>query len=199
MNQRITIEIERNSLERVKSILNETYVNFNMLMQMVVNRVAEERSIDWIINRQSNTRQPRVEEGSNSDNLNQETNLPVNMIEDAVTRMTKSVAIRMFKGRDNIIHDHSVFASKNRSGHYYWANPNFDIVNHEWSLILNDIINKTLYLFYIPQNTYSRDDFVARTDNDNLIDMQIMYNDPTFTDNRSHISFRRYLVDSIRY
>ena len=57
---------------------------------------------------------------------------------------------------------------------------------------------KKLYIYLISRQL-NENDFVMRADKPDVVDLQIAYNDPTFTDNRSHISFSRFLVKSIRY
>lgn len=65
--------------------------------------------------------------------------------------------------------------------------------------ILNDWIKGELHLFMIPAHAIDRRFMVSRVDLREKIDLQIGYNDPTFTDTRSKQSFAKYLVMSIRY
>lgn len=115
------------------------------------------------------------------------------------SKMTKSKATRLFSSKGIKVSGDVTFASKNNNAYNYWANPSFELLNYDWDLILNDWINKKMYLFQIPKNTFSINDFKPRADIDQKIDLQIMYNDPTFTDNRSGISFIKFLVDELDY
>jgi hypothetical protein len=54
-------------------------------------------------------------------------------------------------------------------------------------------------LFRIPAKTISAQDLVARNDKPNLIDIQILDDNPSFIDKRSDYSFKRFLVDKIDY
>ena len=114
-------------------------------------------------------------------------------------RITKSVAANLFKSKGYSTNHNVTFASKNKGGNYYWANPLFDALKQDWYLILNDWIKKELHLFKIPIHALNANDLVGRSDNEDKIDLQIAYNDTTFTDSRSKISFAQFLVKSIVY
>lgn len=108
--------------------------------------------------------------------------------------MTKSKAIRIFKDKGINVSGEIKFASKNRTANNYWANPDFDVLSKNWTLILNDWINRLLYLLVIPANSIQKNQLVSRNDKKNVIDLQIAYGDSTFTDNRSGFSFKEYIV-----
>ena len=93
----------------------------------------------------------------------------------------------------------TTYAAKNNGDEIYWANPPKHLVEKNWSIILDDHINKTLRLFIIPANTFSETAFEIRKDKTNYINLHIQYNDSTFTDRRSGISFARFLKESIGY
>lgn len=115
------------------------------------------------------------------------------------SRMTKNRAIALFRKNGYALFGTTTFASKNQSAHHYWANPGFDVLNGDWNLILNDWNRRTLYLFAVPARELSADMLVARADKAYQIDLQIMYEDSSFTDMRSKVSFARYLVTSLAY
>ena len=81
----------------------------------------------------------------------------------------------------------------------YWSNPNFSVLEEDWTLILNDWVNQILYLFRIPRNSISASELVGRNDQPDLIDIQILEDNPNFVDRRSDFSFRQFLVDEINY
>lgn len=114
-------------------------------------------------------------------------------------RITKSAATNLFKSKGYSTNHNVTFASKNKVGNYYWANPLFDALKHDWYLILNDWNKKELHLFRIPIHALDANDLVSRSDNEDKIDLQIAYNDATFTDSRSKISFARFLVTTVSY
>ncbi len=198
MKKQITIDIDQTTYDNAKDILNAQYLNIDTAFEMFLNRTIKEQSILWmlennniIINNSSPCDKGNYVSESNSIYIN---SLPM------VNTMTKNIAIRMFIANGNTVSKPTTFASKNKSAYNYWANPNWhDVINSDWFLILNDNILKRLYLFIIPKFTFKKDDFITRADNSNQIDLQIAYNDPTFTDNRSKISFRKFLVAELKY
>ena len=109
--------------------------------------------------------------------------------------MTKTIAKRLL----SIQSDNVSFSSKNRTANNYWSNPSYDCLNSDWFLILNDWQTNELHLFKIPARSFNRYNLVARADQPHLIDLQIAYRDPTFTDNRSGCSFKKYYVKTIKY
>lgn len=114
-------------------------------------------------------------------------------------RLTKSAAANLFKSKGYPTNQNVTFVSKNKAGNYYWANPLFEVLQQDWYLILNDWIRKELHRFKVPVQTLKADDLIGRADNQDKIDLQIAYNDTTFTDSRSKISFAQFLVTSIPY
>lgn len=115
-------------------------------------------------------------------------------------KMTKSNAIVLLILSEFEINENNVtFASKNRSAYVYWSNPSIDVLEEDWSLILNAKERGKLYLFTIPANALSPFDVVVRSDKSDRIDLQIEYNDPSFTDNRSGLRFVPFLVGEVDY
>ena len=113
--------------------------------------------------------------------------------------MTKSISIRLFREKGFEVGQNVTYASKNRGAYNYWANPEFRMLSVDWNIILNDWVNKEIYLFTVPANSIMQGQLVPRNDKSYIIDLQIMYNDTTFTDNRSGISFSKYFIAKIKY
>lgn len=114
-------------------------------------------------------------------------------------KITKNIAINLFKSKNFVTSRNTTFASKNKASNCYWANPLFESLKQDWYLILNDWQKNELHLFKIPVHALSENDLVCRADNEDKIDLQISYNDPSFTDTRSKISFAQFLISSISY
>lgn len=91
------------------------------------------------------------------------------------------------------------FASKNSVTNCYWANPNIGMLNNTWDLVLNDNIRCKWYYFQIPANSIKLNQLVLRSDKKYLIDLQIRYNDSSFVDTRSGISFAKWLKKQGQY
>ena len=91
------------------------------------------------------------------------------------------------------------FASFNRSGYCYWANPKIDLLQENWTIIMNDTNNLKLYVFQIPAGAILLYKLKVRNDKPYLIDLQVRYGDGKFTDNRSGMQFAKWLVKIIYY
>lgn len=129
--------------------------------------------------------------------------------------ITKSGAINLFRQDPsymNMFHSNTVFASKNSVTNRYWANPNEELLNKDWYLILNDTLNCRLYLFFISRYEFkaiypTEKDFmksgekflVRRSDKPQLIDLQILYKDESFTDTISGQKFFAYYKKQLNY
>ena len=70
---------------------------------------------------------------------------------------------------------------------------------NDWWLILNDTFHRILHVFFIPANSIEEQDIVVRADKQELLDIQIRYDDDSFQDNRSKIYFHKWLVKSVKY
>jgi hypothetical protein len=81
----------------------------------------------------------------------------------------------------------------------YWANPDFSFLTRKWTLILNDWSKNIIYVFILPPNSLQKSNIKLRTDNNEKIDFQFKYGDVNFTDTRSKIEFKQWLVKSISY
>lgn len=110
----------------------------------------------------------------------------------------KKKAIALFYQSGYHFCRHITFASKTGPD-YYWANPKIEFLHGDWDLIANDWINKKLYLFRIPANAMHLSQIKTRSDQPNKIDLQIQYNDPTFTDKRSGVSFGPFFIKELDY
>ena len=111
-----------------------------------------------------------------------------------VMKMVKSQAIDMCIQKGIVLGQNVTFASLNRTGIVYWANPNVRVLQYDWTIILRDANNNELNVFQIPANTLTVSDFALRKDKNNLIDLQILYNDVKFEDKRSHIMFSKWYI-----
>ena len=182
------IYIEEQLLRDAEQILEKLGLDASTVAKMALKRVVRDGGISFLI-----ADMPKIE------------------VEHAITpptpatsnielgRITKSAATNLFKCKGYSPNHNVTFASKNKVGNYYWANPLFDALKQDWYLILNDWIRRDLHLFKIPVHALKANDLVSRSDNQEKIDLQISYNDTTFTDGRSKISFAQFLVKSISY
>lgn len=183
-----TIYVEEQLLQEVEQILETLGLDANTVTRMALKRVVRDGGISFLL-----ADLPKIEIE------------PIIMPSNPVTleakqsRITKSVAGNLFKSKGFTLNHNLTFASKNKTGNYYWANPLFDVLNQDWYLILNDWLKRELHLFKIPIYAVKENELVSRADNNEKVDLQIAYNDATFTDSRSKISFAKFLVTTIPY
>lgn len=190
MNKQLFFEFDENLINEATSILNYFGLDIQTCVKIFLTRVTNDKSITFLFGQES---QAQIKPPIATDAAN---NSP---IIDTAVKMTKNYALRLFANKGYNVAKNVTFASKNKSAYNYWANPNFDILNENWSLILNDNKKQKLYLFTIPAKTISKVQLTPRADMIDVIDLQIRYNDITFTDNRSGFSFAQFLANEIDY
>lgn len=183
-----TIYVDEQLLREAEQVLEEIGLDTGAVAKMALKRVVRDGSISFLV-----ADVPRIE-----------VQAPVEMATQSPAvrgsgRINKSAAVNLFRRNGVYTNDNVTFASKNKAGNYYWANPLFDALKRDWYLILNDWMKKELHLFKIPAQMLKESDLVSRSDNEEKIDLQIAYNDTTFTDGRSKVSFVDFLVKSISY
>lgn len=185
----LIISVDDNLKLEVEQIFDSEGLDLNTAINMFLKKVCKVGSIGFLFNNSDN---------SNNNNLHTQTlTQQVNNVE--IDKMKKSIAKRLFENDGNVVYDNYVFSSENNSTHIFWANFHYKNLEHDLSLVLNDKTRKVIHLFNIPAKKFARQDFVMRADQPDVIDLQISYNDPTFTDNRSNNSFSPYLIKSLNY
>lgn len=171
--------IDEELLNEATCILEDLGMDIETAIRMTLKKIVKEEGISFLVsNTQKNDR---------------------SFVGESNEKMTKNKAIAIFRQNGITFSNNVTFASKNSRANNYWANPNFDVLKNEWYLILNDNVRKELRLFVIPENAINEFELVARSDKENLIDLQIMYDDYTYTDSRSKLSFSEFLVETIQY
>ena len=183
-----TIYVDEQLLRDAEQILEEIGLDATAVAKMALKRVVRDGGISFLV-----TDVPRIEVQAPA-----ETVAPIPVIEET-GRINKSAATNLFRRNGISTNGNVTFASKNKAGNYYWANPLFEALKQDWYLILNDWIKKELHLFKIPAQSLHESDLLPRADNEEKIDLQIAYNDATYTDGRSKVSFDRFHVKSISY
>ncbi len=182
------IYVDEQLLREAEQILEAIGLDASVVAKMALKRVVRDGSISFLV-----ADVPKIE-----------VQAPVEMVAPVPVdtengRITKSAAANLFRRNGISTNNNVTFASKNKAGNYYWANPLFDALKQDWYLILNDWIKKELHLFKIPAHALKESDLVSRSDNVEKIDLQIAYNDATYTDGRSKVSFDRFHIKSISY
>ena len=183
-----TVYVDEQLLRDAEQILEEIGLDASAVAKMALKRVVSDGGISFLV-----TDVPRIEIQAPA-----ETVAPVPVVEEP-GRINKSAAVNLFRRTGIYANNNVTFASKNKAGNYYWANPLFDALKQDWYLVLNDWMRKELHLFRIPAHSLKESDLVPRSDNEEKIDLQIAYNDTTYTDGRSKVSFDQFHIKSISY
>lgn len=186
MSKQVVLDFEDQIFEQANAVFENIGLDFRSATNMFLKRVIKDGSISFLFSQKTISSSDKV--------VGNEFLLTLDKGD-----MTKNKAIRLFSSKGYSLGKNITFASKNRSAYNYWANVEFGMLANDWHLILNDWINKVVYLFFIPAHTINEKELTPRSDKPFLVDLQIMYNDTTFTDNRSGYSFNKFLVETINY
>ena len=173
-----TITIDDKLEQDAQLVLDRIGLDMDALIRMTLKRAVLDEGISFLVGEQKSKKKAMPCE---------------------IDRMTKNKAISLFAAKGVNVGKNVTFASKNKMASNYWANPMFEVLTMEWCLILNDWVHRTLFLFRIPLGTVLPTQLVKRRDQQERIDLQICYSDPTFTDNRSKLSFAPFLVEQVSY
>lgn len=182
------IYIDEQFLREAEQILEEIGLDASAVAKMALKRVVRDGSISFLV-----ADVPKIEVQTPAEVVG------TPPVDTEAGRLNKSAAVNLFRRNGLKTNNNVTFASKNKAGNYYWANPSFDALKLDWYLILNDWKRKKLHLFKIPAQALRNADLVSRSDNEEKIDLQIAYNDATYTDGRSKVSFDQFHVKSISY
>ncbi len=163
--------------KEVQSVLDEVGIDIDTVIKMTLKRIARDGSVAFLLADGGATRQASGDD----------------------RRMTKGQAVSLLEAKGVQFNRNVTFASKNRAANHYWNNPGFDVLEQDWYLILNDWMNRELHLFCVPAGAIDRASLVCRNDQQERIDLQIRYGDPTYTENRSKLHFAEYHVMDLTY
>lgn len=88
-------------------------------------------------------------------------------------KMTKKKAVALLLQKNFDLNKKVTFSSSNIRNGVYWANPNPKFLHLDWSLILNDIKNRKLYLLNIPKNTFKSENISLKSPDYELLDIRL--------------------------
>ena len=186
----ILIKVPEDAWEEANNVLDDLGLDIEIAVKMFLKRVAKDKTVAFVL--------PNTDGVGSHYILGKATNKTETIKVDRGD-MRKSLAIKLFRERGKHIDANVTYSSKNRSTYNYWANPDFSVLRDDWTFILNDWVNRKLFLLRVPGGSISASELVARNDKPNLIDIQILEDNPSFGDRRSEYCFRRFLVDQIDY
>ena len=85
----------------------------------------------------------------------------------------------------------------------FWINPDINLIKTHWMLVLNNQVERKIYILEVPANTFkcslNKDNGVLRIRQDKPMYLDININYKTFVDIGSKVSFKEYIVDTIKY
>lgn len=180
------LEIDDNIFSKVNQILEEDGMSIDYAINILLKKIINEGTIGFLFSHNKTASDFEYQQMK-------KTNM------SAVVSITKSIAKRMFIMNGYQVSKNLNFASENKATRNYWMNPSIDVLKEDWDFILHDKTNRTLYLFKVPKNSLSKEVLNSRPDIPNLMDIHIAYNDPTFSDNRSGVSFKQFYQGVIEY
>ena len=189
--KKMLVELPEDTLDQATEILEDLGLDVESAIRMFLKRVVRDQSVAFVL--------PAPNKVKQSSTVVENIVPQVETVKIDRGDMRKTLAIKMFKERGRYVDRNVTYSSKNRTTYNYWSNPNFSVLEEDWSLILNDWVNHKLYLFRIPRRSIHKSELVPRNDQRELVDLQILEDNPNFVDKRSEYSFRRFLVDEIDY
>lgn len=178
------ITIDGELAKQAAGVLNAIGLDVETVVRMTLKRVVRDGNISFLVAGALPPENSVIERAQEDDDT---------------VHINKSIAVARFKEEGHFVSKNVTFASSNRATNNFWANPPFDVLDQDWYLILHDRQNKKLHLFRVPAGAVSALDLKSRNDREDRIDLQIYYNDPTYTDSRSKVSFAKYKVETIAY
>lgn len=170
MKKIIELEIEESKYREFENILNNKNITIDNMLKALIYKTLVEDSIDWLYT-----------------SLNGE-------VRTKNIKTKKAVELFRDKGY-KISNYYTSFATKNTDHNVYWINPDKRHLQEDWYIILNDNINKRLYLLFVPKNSIKE----LKMRNDKICNVSITYNDLNFVDIHSGVIFKDYLIDYINY
>lgn len=95
------------------------------------------------------------------------------------------------------------YAKLQEKKNLFWINPDLKLLKEDWMLVLNNQVERKLFVLIVPANTFkcslNRDKGVLRIRPDKPIYLDLNISSETFVDVGSKISFKEYVVKTINY
>ena len=117
---------------------------------------------------------------------------------DPIDRIDKEKAYFLLRQNAVQITKPFTFASLNKNGSVYWANPPVSVLKQDWWIVLNDSKKRELHYLFVPKNQFSESQFRIRKDK-NAIDFQVIYGSQNFVDCRSKVPFVSFVKGNVKY
>ncbi len=117
----------------------------------------------------------------------------------AIGTRAKKAAISFIEEKGILIGKQVTYAMKQAGREEFWANPQKELLNQEWWLILNNTATLELIVLKVPKGSLiiKKDGFHVRADKPELLDLNI--NTDTLKDRKSGVDFSAFVVKRIKY
>ena len=120
----------------------------------------------------------------------------------AVGKRAKSEAIAYVKSNGIELSKKISYANKMANKNVFWLNPQTDVLDVDWDIILNDNTANELIIIHVPAKTFAVRDsenghLFTRKDRPTMIDLNI--SGATFKDLRGYADFSQFIVTRIKY
>lgn len=182
MTKEVVLELDEELIKKLDKQFKELGVNFNEGTNTVLSTFVDD-SEGFIVKEP-----PRKREKTDREPIG--------------NQMTKSIAKNLFERCGYQINKPYTYASRgevDKTNHdFYWANPNFDCLNEEWSIVLHDKYVKRLTLLRVPEYTFRLENLKRRPDKE-VIDLRIECDNSLYRDIASGKYFKDFFVVTINY
>jgi hypothetical protein len=123
--------------------------------------------------------------------------------ESELQGILKREVISFLKTKQIELPNNVSYGKLQESKNWFWVNPDVSFLSTDWTLILNNQVEKKITIIRIPKNTFKAslekiDGFlILRRDKPNYIDLNISAKE--FIDHRSKIEFKNFIKEVIKY
>lgn len=120
----------------------------------------------------------------------------------AIGKRAKAEAIEFLTLNGIAVDKRCTYAVKKESKEEYWANPNVELLNTDWYIILNNNAAMELVVLLVPAHSFTatpgnKNTLFCRSDNEKRIDLNISVSD--MRDRRTGLDFSPYVIKRIKY
>jgi len=186
MMKKYVFDLDENVYDHANEILEQMDLSIDIALQIFFKKIIKEGYSNFLF--QYGEKKPALQQTSTTENKSV----------FYESKITKTRAISLVKKSGYGVMECVSFSTKNKTTDKYWSNPPIINIEHDWSIILNDYIRKRLHYFMVPKNSIMIHELIVRRDR-GLFDLQILYDDPTFTDTISGFMFAPFLKGTVNY
>lgn len=114
----------------------------------------------------------------------------------------KSETARFLKNKGIIFTKNFSYSKLQEKKNWFWINPKTSFLDEGWMLVLNNQVQKKIYVLKVPKNSFKCSfdivgTLIVRKDKPYYIDLNI--DTDTFVDYRSKLSFKEFIIKEIDY